>query len=153
MKAIPASGPGPALTSCLRLTANDHIWWTTKPGKRHQQSSASRPVTLKPVHLGYVHNPVKLFWLLTLITHWKCTEWKKLGNNDWLINKTVKIHNVIQNKQFMYITFYYKCLQGLVIAVVTLTIRSLFNNDQTITNSNIHFHFWPPFCNRNATAS
>ncbi len=41
----------------------------------------------------------------------------KRGNNDWLINNymvslnnTVKIHNVIQNKQFMYITYYYKCL-------------------------------------------
>ncbi len=39
----------------------------------------------------------------------------KWGNNDWLINKymvslknTVKIHNVMQNKQFMYIAYYYK---------------------------------------------
>ncbi len=37
---------------------------------------------------------------------------------DWLVNhftaslnNTVKIHNVIQNKHFMYITCYYKCLQ------------------------------------------
>ncbi len=40
--AIPASAPATARTSCLRLNANYHNWWTTMLVKRHQQSTAKK---------------------------------------------------------------------------------------------------------------
>ncbi len=37
--AIPAHAPAP---KHLHLTANDHIWWTTMPGKKPQQSGKEK---------------------------------------------------------------------------------------------------------------
>ncbi len=48
---IPASAPD--CTSSLRMTANDHNWWTTMPVKRHQQPAAEKKkkkMKTKPVH-------------------------------------------------------------------------------------------------------
>ncbi len=76
--AIPASAT--ARTSCLRLNANDNDWWTTMPMKRHQQSGAKKKkkkrMKTKPLchfQVGYIHNPVKLFWVLRLITSFNIT--------------------------------------------------------------------------------
>ncbi len=68
--------PATDRTSCLRLNANDHNWWTTMPMKRHQQSCTEKKKKKKKMktkharhfQLGNIHNPVKLFWVLRLIT-------------------------------------------------------------------------------------
>ncbi len=59
-----------------RLNANDHNWWTNMPLKRHQKSRAKkkkkkwRPYCMRHFQIGYsyIHNHVKLFWVLRLIT-------------------------------------------------------------------------------------
>ncbi len=55
-------------TSCLRLNANDHNWWTTMPVKRHQKSGAEKSKRMKTKPVRHFHNPVKLLWVLRLIT-------------------------------------------------------------------------------------
>ncbi len=54
------------------LNANYHNWWTTMPVKRHQKYGAKKKKkkekTLLRASLSDIHNPVKLFWVLRLIT-------------------------------------------------------------------------------------
>ncbi len=60
----------------LRMTANDHNWWTTMPVKRHQQPAAEKKdeneacASLLGTFILWI-----CFWLLTLIT------WFNVGNN------------------------------------------------------------------------
>ncbi len=59
-----------------QLNANDHNWWTTMPVKRHKKSGAKKKkekkkmkTLLRASHSDrLIHNPVKLFWILRLIT-------------------------------------------------------------------------------------
>ncbi len=47
MNAIPAFVPTPALTSRLRLNANDHIWWTTIGKDKKRQKDTNKQKTQK----------------------------------------------------------------------------------------------------------
>ncbi len=62
-RTVPASAIASSRTLCLRLAANDHNWWTTIPGERHQQTGSRKrkEQKMKPVHYFQVPSLITCF--------------------------------------------------------------------------------------------